>query len=72
VIGGGEIYKKVLPFADKLYLTKVHSSPQGDTFFPELNESEWQVIAEEAHLADERNEFNFVFLDAERKTYIKN
>jgi dihydrofolate reductase len=67
VIGGGEIYKNVLPLADKLYLTKVHTSPLGDTFFPELNEAEWQVIAEEAHLADDKNEFNFVFLDAERK-----
>lgn len=67
IIGGGEIYKKLLPIADKIYLTKVHASPEGDTFFPDLDESNWEVEAEEAHLANEKNEHNFVFLDLIRK-----
>jgi dihydrofolate reductase len=67
VIGGGEIYRKLLPETDKIYLTKVHATPKGDTFFPELKEMDWNVVSEEAHLADEKNEFNFVFLDLERR-----
>ena len=42
VIGGAEIYRQVLPRADTLYVTEVHLSPQGDTFFPALDVNEWQ------------------------------
>ena len=67
IIGGGEIYQMMLPAANKLYLTKVHAQPEGDTFFPEIHDEEWDVINEEAHKADDRNEFDFVFLDLERR-----
>ncbi|MEZ5003829.1 MAG: dihydrofolate reductase [Chitinophagales bacterium] len=67
IIGGGEIYQMMLPAANKLYLTKVHAQPEGDTFFPEIQDEEWDVINEEAHKADDRNEFDFVFLDLERR-----
>ena len=42
VIGGAEIYRQMLPLADTLYVTEVHLSPQGDTFFPALDVNEWQ------------------------------
>ena len=67
IIGGGEIYEMMLPAANRLYLTKVHASPDGDTYFPVLNDGEWDVINEEAHKANEKNEFDFVFLDLERR-----
>lgn len=67
IIGGGEIYQMMLPAANKMYLTKVHTQPEGDTFFPEIHDEEWDVINEEAHKADNRNEFDFVFLDLERR-----
>lgn len=67
IIGGGEIYKKLLPQTDKLYLTRVHAEPEGDAFFPTIEETAWQVVNEEAHLADEKNEYDFVFVDLERK-----
>jgi len=41
IIGGGEIYKQSLPLVDKIYLTRVHASFPGDTFFPELDLTEW-------------------------------
>lgn len=41
IIGGGDIYKQALPIADKIYFTRVHAGFPGDTFFPELNLSEW-------------------------------
>ena len=43
VIGGGEIYSKTIDSADRLYITHVHVSPDGDTNFPEIAEDYWQI-----------------------------
>ncbi len=48
VIGGGELYKLALPMAKRIYLTAIHATPEGDTWFPDLNEADWEV----AHKAD--------------------
>ena len=66
VIGGGSIYEKLLPYAHKIFLTKVHSSFEADVFFPEINSENWKVIAEEHHQKGEKNEFDFSFIDLER------
>lgn len=63
VIGGGSIYKKLLPFAQKLYLTKVHESFDADVFFPELNKQNWKVVHEEHHQKSEKNEYDYSFVD---------
>ncbi len=42
VIGGGEIYEKMLPQCDKIYLTHVKRKVEGEVFFPKLNHSEWK------------------------------
>ncbi|HPD82137.1 MAG TPA: dihydrofolate reductase [Candidatus Pacearchaeota archaeon] len=47
VIGGGEIYKKFMPFVNKLEITRVYQNPVGDTFFPEINLDEWNLVNEE-------------------------
>jgi dihydrofolate reductase len=49
VIGGGEIYKQALPFADKLYVTHVEKEYTGDAFFPEISKEEWVEISKEEH-----------------------
>jgi dihydrofolate reductase len=66
VIGGGEIYKLALPYADKLYLTSVDTEREADTFFPEFDEKEWSIIKEESHPADEKHLYSFVFRIYER------
>lgn len=44
VIGGGSIYRQLLPYCDKAYITKVHCTPESDTFFPNLDEDpDWQL-----------------------------
>ena len=44
VIGGGSIYKQMLPYCDTAYITKVHTTPESDTFFPNLDEDpQWQL-----------------------------
>lgn len=44
VIGGGEIYEKMLPLCDKIYLTHVKKEVEGEVFFPKINRSEWKEI----------------------------
>lgn len=59
VIGGGEIYKQTIDQANELIITHVHQSFNvADAFFPEIS-TEWQVISEEKHKADEKNQYDF-------------
>ena len=48
VIGGEQLYRAALPFADRLYLTEVELEPEADAFFPELNPAVWQEIERRA------------------------
>ena len=44
VIGGGSVYRQMLPFCTNAYVTKVHACPQSDTFFPNLDAApDWQL-----------------------------
>ena len=44
VIGGGTIYAQMLPYCDTAYVTKVHTTPESDTFFPNLDaDSRWEL-----------------------------
>lgn len=47
IIGGAQIYKQTIDLADRIYLTKIHESFEGDAFFPELNLKEWTLDFEE-------------------------
>ncbi len=66
IIGGGEIYKQSMDFADKLEITKVHQSFDADTFFPEIDDNKWKLHEEVFHPADEKHKYGFSFL-----TYLK-
>lgn len=46
VIGGGSVYKQMLPYCDAAYVTKVHATPESDTFFPNLDEDGDWYLAE--------------------------
>jgi dihydrofolate reductase len=48
VIGGGQIYAQAIGLADRLELTRVHATPGGDTFFPDVDGSVWELAAERA------------------------
>ncbi len=61
VIGGGEIYRKSWEYLDRLYLTEVDTEPVADVFFPKIDETEWRELSREAHQADDKNEFGYVF-----------
>lgn len=66
IIGGGDIYRQTLPIADRIYLTRIHTTLEGDTFFPELNAEEWKEVSSEYHPKDERHPFDFTFKVLER------
>ena len=59
IIGGGEVYKLFLPIADKIELTRVHSSFEADTFFPDVNYDNWKSTEILAHIKDENNPHDF-------------
>ena len=67
IIGGGQIYKLALEanLVDKIYLTKVHHSYDGDTFFPEL-ENDWKEVARIDCKADEKHAHDYSFLTFEK------
>ena len=67
VIGGGEIYKQALDVVDKIDVTRVHTTIDADTFFPEIDTNTWKLVFEEFHPKDEKHAFDFTFLTYVRK-----
>ena len=67
IIGGGEIYKQSIDSVDTIYITLVHTIIDGDVYFPEIDKSNFDLVWEEKHLADEKNKFDFTFQKFERK-----
>ena len=66
IIGGGEIYKQAMNKANKIYLTRVDTIIDGDTFF-EMDETEWQLEFADKRLADEKHIYNYTFETRLRK-----
>ena len=67
VIGGGEIYKWAMSIADKIYLTRVHTQLEADTFFPVINKEEWELISNEDFSADEKHHYAYSFQQWKKK-----
>jgi len=66
VIGGGQIYDQALNLADRIYLTKIHENFKGDTFFPDIDMTNWEIVFIEKHPSDERNLYAYDFIVFER------
>ena len=66
IAGGGEIYRQALPLADRMLITIIEHDFDGDTFFPEFDESDWEVVNEIRYEADEKNKYPMLF-----RTYIR-
>ena len=67
IIGGGEIYRQGLAYADSIELTRVHADFEADTFFPEINKNEWTETQSKIHAQDENHKYTFSFLTYERR-----
>jgi dihydrofolate reductase len=66
IIGGGQIFGEVLPKADKVYLTRVHTILEWDIFFPELGK-DWKLVWQEDHFKDEKHKYDYSFQRWERR-----
>jgi dihydrofolate reductase len=67
IIGGGEIYNLLLPYTNKLYLTRVHKDFEGDTYFPNLDLSNWEVSYKSEVFSDDEENLTYDFIDLLRK-----
>ena len=61
VMGGAEVYRQAWLRTDRLYVTLVHASPEGDAFFHLPPLDDWTLVSSEAYPLDERNEFPYEF-----------
>ena len=66
VIGGGSIYRQMLPYCDTAYITKVHITPNSDTYFPNLDDLEDWYLAEKL-MSGEENGIGYEMLLYKRK-----
>lgn len=67
VIGGAEVFNLALPAANRMYLTRIHQRFEGDVFFPEISENEWQIASSRFCPADEKNFYDHTFQVWERR-----
>jgi dihydrofolate reductase len=67
IIGGGSIYRQFMPLATKLYITKVHKDFEADTFFPDIDDEEWELVEESDVQVDKNNSLQYSFLTYRRK-----
>ena len=68
IIGGEQIYTASLPLCDKLYVTEVDVTLDGDVYFPNIDPTEWKEASRTSHLQDDKNKYNYDFVIYERIT----
>ncbi|MEE2819658.1 MAG: dihydrofolate reductase [Planctomycetota bacterium] len=61
VIGGSEIYALAMEYVKVMHVTRIHASIEGDTFFPTLNASDWNLLSTENRPSDEKNPIELTF-----------
>lgn len=66
VVGGREIYALALPLAQRFYLTRVHTTVEADTYFPDWDEGEWTLVQERHFEAGPKNDHSFSIQTLER------
>lgn len=67
VIGGAEIFNETFPHADRLYITLIHEEFAGDTFFPDFDSSEWELVSNEKGIRDNKNPYDYEFRIYDKK-----
>ncbi|NJM16625.1 MAG: dihydrofolate reductase [Bacteroidales bacterium] len=67
ILGGATIYQQLMPCTHNLYISHVHASPAGDTYFPIFKETDFDIVEEQKYEQNERNQFAFTFRKYVRK-----
>jgi len=68
IIGGASFYDQMISNAHRMYLTYVNTECEGDVWFPEFDQNDWDVVSEESFAADEKNNFDFKIVEYRRKS----
>ncbi len=68
IVGGGDLFRRLMPVVDRLYLTQVRGAVEGDVFFPPIDLSQWHETYRQEHPADERHPLPFTWLILDRKS----
>lgn len=68
IIGGGEIYEQSIDQADRLYITEVKGTFDGDTFFPEFDRDQWKEVSRIQNKPDDQHNYAYDFVIFEKKT----
>ena len=66
VIGGATMYKLLMPYCSKMYITEINQEFEGDVSFPEINMEEWKIVSKEKGLKDEKNPYDYEYV-----TYVR-
>ena len=67
IIGGATIYRLLMPYANKMYITEIDKEFDGDVSFPEVNMEEWNITEKIPGLKDEKNPYDYSYVTYERK-----
>lgn len=67
IIGGATIYRLLMPYANKMYITEIDKAFDGDVSFPEIKEEEWKIEKIEEGPADGENNFSYQYVTYVRK-----
>lgn len=67
IIGGEEVYKQAIEYADTLYVTDIVEYFKGDTFFPTVRGDKWELVYIEKGLKDKENPYDYYFKEYKRK-----
>lgn len=67
VIGGAMMYKTLMPYANKMYITEIDQEFEGDVYFPEIDKNEWKEVERTPGLTDEKNPYKYSYVTYIRK-----
>jgi Dihydrofolate reductase len=67
IIGGATVYKQCIDKVDSMFITWVHGTFSADTFFPEIDFTQWEEVSREDHAADDKNMYPFSFVEYKRR-----
>jgi dihydrofolate reductase len=70
VIGGGQVYAESMAVADRIYMTRVDAVLQGDTYFPEIPQKDWEMVSHLDFPADDKHVYAYSFQLWERKAAV--
>ena len=67
ILGGAEIYAQTMNKADRMFITEIKSTFEGDTFFPEIDTRYWKEVSRDKHEADEKNPHPYAFVEYRKR-----